>query len=53
VKNKKYHDIALVKLEKPVDFSIYIFPACLYTKNDFLGRNLTIAGFGRNDTKDG
>lgn len=27
----KHHDIALLQLEKPVEFTNYIHPACLYT----------------------
>jgi hypothetical protein len=48
----RYHDIALVKLKQSVKFSSHIFPACLYPENDFVSKNLIIAGFGRNDIKD-
>lgn len=50
---QKYHDIALLELEEPVEFTSYIWPACLQPPSYEVGDILTIAGFGRIDTKDG
>lgn len=50
---EKYHDIALVELETPVEFDGYIWPACLHPQSYKIGNSLTVAGFGRNDLRDG
>jgi len=43
-----YNDIALIRLKEPVTESVYLHPACLYTKIDDLDEtlNLTITGWG-------
>ncbi|KAB7506238.1 Serine protease snake [Armadillidium nasatum] len=47
--NRPYHDIALLKLEKPVIFTKRVLPACLplYPEEDFSDKILTVAGWGR------
>lgn len=50
---EKYHDIALIELETPVEFNRYIWPACLHSQNYKIGDTLTVAGFARNDLRDG
>lgn len=50
----KYHNIALVQLKDSVRLAFNIWPACLIPENNFMiGANLLIAGFGRDDVKDG
>lgn len=45
----KYNDIALLKLDRRVEFSDFIRPACLYTK-DYFDVNKTVAtGWGKID----
>ena len=50
-----YHDIALLRLETPVDFARFpnIRPACLPTdlSQDYLGRTAIIAGWGAQNQK--
>ncbi|KAJ0174985.1 hypothetical protein K1T71_009126 [Dendrolimus kikuchii] len=45
---KQYYDIALVELEKEVEFTKYIHPACLWTNSDTnkLVREATVTGWG-------
>lgn len=45
----KYHDIALLELKASVEFSYYVWPACIYAERDLHDRPLVIAGFGRTD----
>lgn len=47
--SKKYDDIALLKLEHPIEFSVDIRPVCLADLNRELPQNLTVAGWGRID----
>lgn len=49
----KTHDIALLKLEKPVKFAHNIWPACLSFDTQGLLKNMSIIGFGvkNNDDK--
>ncbi|XP_047480735.1 venom protease-like [Penaeus chinensis] len=44
----KYHDIALIALEKPATFTLSVLPACLPTDpdKDFVGEKVTVAGWG-------
>ncbi|KAJ3666930.1 hypothetical protein Zmor_002352 [Zophobas morio] len=41
-----YHDIALVKLEKPVEINSYVRPACLNTNFDFSVSQAIATGWG-------
>lgn len=43
-----YHDIALIRLAKPVEFTRYIRPACLYTsvEDNPDETHLTATGWG-------
>nr|XP_022910650.1 serine protease snake-like [Onthophagus taurus] len=41
-----YHDIALIKLDRPVIYTLYVKPACLQSKLDLDHNNLTITGWG-------
>ncbi|KAJ8921901.1 hypothetical protein NQ315_008534 [Exocentrus adspersus] len=43
----KYHDIALMELDREVDFSEYVSPACLNTEQDLKAPKLTATGWGR------
>ncbi|GBP47576.1 Serine protease Hayan [Eumeta japonica] len=45
-RREKYHDLALVRLEKPIDPSYNLKPACLYTHNDEPRIALTVTGWG-------
>jgi len=47
--DQKYYDIAIIELEHDVEFTPYIFPACLETNESDEKKNLTIIGFGRTD----
>jgi hypothetical protein len=49
--SQRYDDIALVELEKAVEFKDNIQPACLQSDNDIdeIERNFTIIGFGVTD----
>lgn len=42
----KHHDIALIKLNKIVEFSKYIRPACLMTSNNFNTDKVIATGWG-------
>nr|XP_022908284.1 serine protease snake-like [Onthophagus taurus] len=41
-----YHDIALIKLDRPVIYTRYVKPACLQSKFELENNNLTITGWG-------
>ncbi|XP_013149176.1 PREDICTED: serine protease snake-like [Papilio polytes] len=45
---KKYNDIAIIELEKDVDFTKYVQPACLWPRHDTspLGSKATLTGWG-------
>jgi hypothetical protein len=50
--NRKYNDIALLRLESDVTLTIDLFPACLWTgSNDRVIRNVTAIGFGVTNTQ--
>jgi hypothetical protein len=50
--NRKYNDIALLRLESDVTLTINLFPACLWTgSNDRVIRNVTAIGFGVTNTQ--
>lgn len=44
-----YHDIALLKLDRPAIFDDFVRPACLHTKKDIDASNaeLVVAGWGK------
>ncbi|XP_055632638.1 serine protease snake-like [Toxorhynchites rutilus septentrionalis] len=42
-----YHDIALLKLERNVDFSEVVVPACLWTDEEVRFKTLEATGWGR------
>ncbi|XP_034832134.1 serine protease persephone-like [Maniola hyperantus] len=46
----KYDDLALLKLEQPVQFSVYLNAICLYTVDDDPKIPLTITGWGKTST---
>ena len=47
----RQNDIALIKLKKPVEYTNYLKPICLSTKNPTNPKeNFTITGFGTIDT---
>jgi secreted trypsin-like serine protease len=41
-----YNDIALVELDRGVEFSEHVQPACLYTKSDIPEFGLEVTGWG-------
>lgn len=42
------YDLALVRLDKPLDFAPHISPICLPASDDLLiGENATVTGWGR------
>lgn len=45
----RYHDIAILKLVRPVHFTDYILPICFPPTHDttYAGLNMTVAGWGR------
>ena len=45
----KYNDIALLKLDRRVQFNDFIRPACLYTSNHFTVSKTVATGWGRID----
>mgnify|MGYP003343779468 CR=1 FL=1 len=49
----RYHDIALLRLQRPVAFTDYIFPICLppATSSDYQGLVMTVAGWGRTENR--
>ncbi|XP_022910653.2 venom protease-like [Onthophagus taurus] len=44
-----YHDIALIKLDRPAVYTKYVKPACLQSKFELDHNNLTITGWGATD----
>lgn len=44
VRYTKKHDIALLELERAVDFTQFIRPACLYQEPDFNGSVIAVGG---------
>ncbi|XP_068633276.1 serine protease persephone-like isoform X2 [Battus philenor] len=46
---RKYHDLAIIRLTKPVPYSNKIFPACLYTKEREPTTPLYVTGWGVTD----
>nr|XP_023021791.1 serine protease snake-like isoform X4 [Leptinotarsa decemlineata] len=47
VQGKQYNDIALLQLDRPVDFSDYIAPICLSDFKDFVNTKLIATGWGK------
>jgi hypothetical protein len=45
----KYNDIALLKLDRRVEFNEFIRPACLYTRDTFDVNKTVATGWGRID----
>jgi len=45
----KYNDIALLKLDRPVEFNEFIRPACLYTSDTFEFDKTVATGWGKTD----
>lgn len=43
----KYNDIALIKLDKPVDFTPFVRPACLDTQPTISNKKAIAIGFGK------
>ncbi|XP_041979585.1 serine protease persephone-like [Aricia agestis] len=43
----KYHDLALLRLEKGVEFSMDVSPACLYSSDADPAGPLTVTGWGK------
>nr|XP_022900042.1 venom protease-like [Onthophagus taurus] len=41
-----YNDIALIKLDRPAIFTLYVKPACIQTKHDLQHDNLSATGWG-------
>ncbi|XP_076029995.1 uncharacterized protein LOC143018498 [Oratosquilla oratoria] len=41
-----YNDVAILTLEKPVEYTRYIRPICLNSGGDFVGQYATVAGWG-------
>nr|2OLG_A Chain A, Pro-phenoloxidase activating enzyme-I [Holotrichia diomphalia] len=48
----RYHDIALIRLNRQVEFTNYIRPVCLPQPNEEVqvGQRLTVVGWGRTET---
>ncbi|KAF5289870.1 hypothetical protein FQR65_LT02004 [Abscondita terminalis] len=49
----RYHDIALLRLQRKIDYTDYIFPVCLplNLNIDYTGLNMTVAGWGRTENR--
>ncbi|KAL7042789.1 hypothetical protein ACKWTF_001279 [Chironomus riparius] len=43
---RKMHDIALIQLNNPVEYSYFIKPICLSQNDDIWSKNLTVSGYG-------
>jgi V8-like Glu-specific endopeptidase len=50
-KKEVYHDIALIKLKKNVEFTQNVRPACLSLSEIDAGTKLTVTGFGKTENK--
>lgn len=54
---KKIHDIALIRLKKPVRLSAFILPICLpldqLQTRIFVGKSMWVAGWGSTETNEG
>lgn len=48
--SRSYHDIALVKLNETVEFTLNYRPACLWTSMDLSFTSVIATGFGVTDT---
>lgn len=46
----QYHDIALLKLNRQVDFNDYIIPICLETNRNLPNTNFIATGWGKTET---
>lgn len=42
----RYHDIALLRLSKNIDFNTYVRPACLQTEKDIPSSKVVASGWG-------
>ncbi|XP_026761835.2 serine protease Hayan-like [Galleria mellonella] len=49
-RRQKYHDLALLRLEKPARFSSTLNAICLYTSSEDPDKALTITGWGKTST---
>lgn len=43
----RYHDIALIKVDRPFDLNADVRPACLHTVADLPGTRAIATGFGK------
>lgn len=43
----RYNDIALLKLEKPVDLTAEVRPACLEVEENLVDKKFIASGFGK------
>lgn len=43
----RYHDIALLKLEDPLELNPQVRPACLEIKSEIPGKSAIASGFGK------
>jgi secreted trypsin-like serine protease len=50
-KKEVYHDIALIKLKRNLEFTRNVRPACLYLSEIDAGTKLTVSGFGKTENK--
>lgn len=46
-KPARYHDIALLKLEKPFELNGYVRPACLEIEHELPDKSFIASGFGK------
>lgn len=47
---RKYHDIALLKLQAPFDLNQYVRPACLQVQTSIAEKSAIASGFGKTNT---
>lgn len=47
--NTKYEDIALLRIDGPIEFNEFIRPVCLTDPNMKISEHLVVAGWGRSD----
>lgn len=47
--NKKYHDIALLKMADKFDLNTWVRPACLHTEKHLPYKNALATGWGKTD----